>query len=383
MSGYISTIHSEIHFLMEKALELFPGIKKVIGIAAIDNTTEILQATSDKTPIESISILDSTQYKTIEKMRETTKNLSWFSSEDLPFSITPTRPSQKLMFDELSNVVLCIPFLNQKDAKSDLILLYFNADSSNFGLSVSTSKLSTETKTVLAQIAKQSLLIHLESYKKMNYVSEEFRQTIQKLAIKYQNLKEEKNQQFYSSKDRFIKYCKQILNEISKKSGINSEFSGEALQLLENWTGNLWHVKSIIQQAFDFAWKSRIQLNLPLLVIEDWHLDLNNTLESTENEDIIKITESRFLKTYALLERLEEAAKRVIGNSQNLTGANVGNAMNQPISAAAITDSIKKNQGKIRSLCTQFPERWKIIRSEFKPITNALVVKIDLEKQIG
>jgi hypothetical protein len=46
--------------------------------------------------------------------------------------------------------------------------------------------------------------------------------------------------------------------------------------------------------------------------------------------------------------------------------------MEKPISAPAITDAIRKNRENILQLLEQHPEKWQLIRSYFKPLTNIL-----------
>ena len=374
---------SDIVFLMEKAGELFPGIQKVIGIASIEHRIRIYQLESETELIEELSYSDNFQQKTIEKMRESNRITSWHAADDLPFSIQAAKQNQKMMFDELSNVVLCIPFVNSSDHKYDQLFIYFNQDFSNFGINLSSTRISTETKNVIAYLCRQSLKLHLENQRSTEAEFAESRENIQVLIQRFQHLKEEKNKQVDQVRNRILEFAKRILKDLSKRFGYNAEFTKEAADILQNWNGNLWDLSAIIGNAFDFARKLGNQHQSPLLRIEDWHLDLNNITSATENEEIAKVSESKYLKTYALLERLEEAARRVASDARNLTGSNVGTAMNQPISAAAITDAIKKNQGKIRTLLQQFPDKWKIIRSEFKPITNILEVKADFKSQVG
>ena len=77
----------------------------------------------------------------------------------------------------------------------------------------------------------------------------------------------------------------------------------------------------------------------------------------------------------ALLDKLEEAAVRVVNNSEDLTGVNVGKACSRAISAPAISDALKKHKNKINTLLDEFPDRWKLIREEFKPLINILSPK--------
>ncbi|HRY98937.1 MAG TPA: hypothetical protein P5550_07750, partial [Bacteroidales bacterium] len=59
-------------------------------------------------------------------------------------------------------------------------------------------------------------------------------------------------------------------------------------------------------------------------------------------------------------------------SSRKLTSANVGRLCPTPISAPAISDSIRNHRDRIISLLSRHPERWPLIRRRFRPITNIL-----------
>jgi hypothetical protein len=46
--------------------------------------------------------------------------------------------------------------------------------------------------------------------------------------------------------------------------------------------------------------------------------------------------------------------------------------MDPPISAPAITESLGKSRDLIRQLLEKYPEKWEIIRRDFKPLLNQL-----------
>jgi hypothetical protein len=73
-----------------------------------------------------------------------------------------------------------------------------------------------------------------------------------------------------------------------------------------------------------------------------------------------------------LLDRLEKSASSLKSRSLQLTGANVGKNLSPPISAPAITDALSKNKILIRQLISRHPDKWEIIRKEFRPLLNIL-----------
>ncbi|MBL6950397.1 MAG: hypothetical protein ISR57_07110, partial [Bacteroidales bacterium] len=64
----------------------------------------------------------------------------------------------------------------------------------------------------------------------------------------------------------------------------------------------------------------------------------------------------------------------------SLTSVNVGKEFPTPISAPAITDALRKHKKRIIHLFDQYPEKWEIIRHEFRPIQNILNAIQDFEQ---
>jgi hypothetical protein len=80
----------------------------------------------------------------------------------------------------------------------------------------------------------------------------------------------------------------------------------------------------------------------------------------------------RFTKTYQLLERYELSAEKAHAQGKSIIGKNIGEFCSPPISNAAITDSLNKHSRKIYELFERYPEKWPIIRSEFRSVANIL-----------
>jgi len=55
-----------------------------------------------------------------------------------------------------------------------------------------------------------------------------------------------------------------------------------------------------------------------------------------------------------------------------LTGVNLGNYCIPSVTPAAISDALKKHSKKIMTLFEQEPNRWSILRNEFRPVKNIM-----------
>ena len=67
-----------------------------------------------------------------------------------------------------------------------------------------------------------------------------------------------------------------------------------------------------------------------------------------------------------------------MAKNMDITSANVGNACNIPITAPAISDAMKKHRNKIIHLLNKHPERWQLLRKEFRPVRNILSSRPEL-----
>jgi hypothetical protein len=80
----------------------------------------------------------------------------------------------------------------------------------------------------------------------------------------------------------------------------------------------------------------------------------------------------KYEKTWMLLDKLENAAQEVKANNKKLIRENVGIHCPTPITAPAITDAVKKHYAKIIYLMKKYPDRWTIIRNEFRPVKKLI-----------
>jgi hypothetical protein len=107
------------------------------------------------------------------------------------------------------------------------------------------------------------------------------------------------------------------------------------------------------------------------IFIEGFHLIFPES-KKTEPRKVAQEPASRQTKTFLWLDSLEEAATIVHHQKKPLTGTNVGKAFEKPVSAPAISDKLKNRQNTIRELFITHPDRWTLVKKEFKPLMNIL-----------
>lgn len=80
----------------------------------------------------------------------------------------------------------------------------------------------------------------------------------------------------------------------------------------------------------------------------------------------------RYTKTYKLLDRYEHAAERVHQMNLPIIGKHIGSHCKPAVSNAAITDALNKHAKKIYELFQRYPDKWPIIRGEFRSVANIM-----------
>ena len=73
-----------------------------------------------------------------------------------------------------------------------------------------------------------------------------------------------------------------------------------------------------------------------------------------------------------MLNKIELAVKTVMANKERVTGINVGKAFEKPISAAAITDYLKKHFNEVNEILAENPSKFPEARANFKPLINII-----------
>ncbi len=168
-----------------------------------------------------------------------------------------------------------------------------------------------------------------------------------------------------------VNLCHSHLQQLSEEYQIHFSLDKSALKKLEHFNGSLEQLKSTLTHAAQMALNMQYGTAQTNIVLKAWDIQFDTFSTVTESPNEPGIQE-RYQKTYLLLEKLENAARRVINNQDRLTSENVGSACPTPISAPAISDALKNHQKAI-ILLNQFPDRWPTLRNEFRPVRNLLL----------
>ncbi|NTW34107.1 MAG: hypothetical protein HGB12_16065 [Bacteroidetes bacterium] len=377
-----SFIENYILNVLDKAHSMLPGIEKIIAIYFNPETNSIkakcaVEDNEEGKTIEELSIEDSDGI--IDKLRIKNSYFNWYQRDETPFEVKQKKKQvQMSVFNELDNIVLCLGYFNEHDKKNDLLFFYFNKDRSNFGVSESDKFLTPTNKKIIGFMLYNSIKTIVESANKDIVILKTYNESTKSLVKRYSQTKEELLKARNSYGLSLIDLCKMYLKELgNKETRYNYIFSEDALNRIKAFQGDITELKNIIQKAVDYVSNLYFDSNEQDIYISEDYLNFETLCGGIAVKPQETQLFDKYSKTINLLEKLEKAARNVVAQSMNLTSANVGNACSTPISAPAISDAVKKHKNKIIFLLNKYPDRWKLIRSDFRPVKNVLSVNSD------
>ncbi len=360
---------------------LVPGIEKMIAIyydeKADSMQGRLMSGNTEERKIEEINVLDSRDL--VGRMRIEKSRFNWYSRDDLPFDLERSLRREASIFSELDNIVLLLRFKNMADKLNDLLFIYFNRNFGNFGLSNATKRLSTDNKQIIATLLYNSFNTQIHQNRQDLEVLQNIRSHTSALMRELEKLKRDLQRTRSDYGESLVNLCMEYIRKFSTECGRNYQLSDEAKNKIKTFKGNIKYLQSIIRESIVFSENIYIGEDFDEILIKDYHINLDSydteLVEETQSGEI----GDKYSRTTQLLDKLENAARTVIGRRQSLTSGNVGEACPTPITAPAITDALKKHRNKILHLFKAYPEKWEIIRREFRPVRN-LMVSADQEK---
>lgn len=349
--------------------EIFPGIERIIVLfydqGGKCGGEDIVQAGQG---YKSLNLLADSLLSYLRDLAGKAPGYLWISPGQLPFETRATGGGQLDIFAELSYTVLQLR-LRTEDGM-DMFYLFFRDDQSNLGISRNQSPLDTAQKALIGSLAYRFVRMLYDN-------SLEYKQFIAEFT--------ELNNRIFGGNScdndtcvsgRWIEsWAKDRLKTVSADSGISLNLSSEAIDRLSR-VSDYETASKALDQAIRFAVMNAVARSLNEAIIEASYIrfDVPESPESSEKVGDLNpaLSRNRVKKTAAFLDKLEAAAYKILKSGDELTGNAVGRTMEKPISAPAITDAIRKNRDKILQLLDQHPERWQLIRTYFKPLTNIL-----------
>ncbi len=128
-----------------------------------------------------------------------------------------------------------------------------------------------------------------------------------------------KNKNTHSDLEKMrLDFVDYIIKRISKAKNIDIAMSSGAIEIATRYEGGFAKMERWIEEAFEFAQFTDYEEAKPVLVIDEWHL--GDTEFEEQNQMESEWVDTKYMKVYSLLDRLETAALRVAGDEKILQG---------------------------------------------------------------
>ena len=164
------------------------------------------------------------------------------------------------------------------------------------------------------------------------------------------------------NRDLLIDICNEYLQNLSVSRNKKFILHENAVKRLLNYNGLWRELKTILEKAAQFA--ENVQTgNKFNIEIKPNYLDFSKQKKTFETNRT-----PRHSQAIELLDNLEQAAEKLLENNIRVNGTNLGNTLQKKITAAAISEALKKHRKSIIQLFSQYPERWKLLRNEFRAV---------------
>lgn len=353
---------------------ILPGIEKVSMVYWSERQNQIKALTKSKglTDIEDHQeLLSKPEGKfLLQKFRSVNKPYEWIRIAESPLIDHSNAEKDADLFSELHNTILILRYRNESDGKYDVLMIYFNKNLNQFGLAVGEKVLSIENKSIIGHILYHYFKNIFGSNSFNFSLLQSIRQSVQSIRRENKRLKEENLHLTKNLEEMIMQLSLQHVRHISDTSNKEYTLTDEALSKLKGFRGNIGHLPALLDQAVIFAENILSEPDDVAIRITEDLISLENFQEEDKHVSTIKRIDGRESRTIQLLDRLEKAAKLLKNKDMPLTGVNIGKSMEQPITAPAISDALKKHKSTILKLLKRYPQKWEIIRTEFRPIRN-------------
>lgn len=345
-----------IPYLLERIHHYLPGVHEVNGLWL--GYDKQLYSSNESGPIR-----DHLKVK-VQEIRHIQISSDWSQNADL-FDESSISKKQLALDDENAMNVLRLYFNSPIDGLKDIITITFPNNVFLKNLDIEFKGISTQEKRILS-----NLLLSVLTTEHQKVIDERaFLKRVEKINLKTEQkitqLKGhlESTEQLYSSAirnilDEFkVKYEKELNKEFIFSNKIASQLSKERLsiELIEN----------VVRNAIYLAYNLNISVQTIQITEDHIQIDQNQEIQTlrtefSKNED----------KIHVLLDRYEAAAIKARDKGLVVNGKNIASQLDPPVTPPAITDAVKKNSNKISYLLQQYPEKWRFVRKNIKPIHN-------------
>lgn len=342
------------NYILKNSRQMISGLDKCMAVFYNQNKNEVEALVFDG----ELNKLMYDDTGLIGKLRSLNKKANWIKPNQVPFE-TKTLQNEQLTFtDEEESSVLELRFQNTVDNKADVIYFYFKNNIANFKLSSTNEAMAITIKEVIQNLIYNQLTLLLEASNSNRLIHQKIASNIDfgSLQTEISNLKE---RNFKQTNDIYS----YLLNELTTHESTDFVLSEAAIKKLVELNINLVDAKEILRQSLEVLVNKYVLGDM-------YEISENDIITSNRPSHHKTVAEENLDKTVQFLNRYEHAAKLLISKNEKITGINIGNTCQPNVSAAAISDILKKHQSKIIKLFNQQPEKWSSLRQNFRPIKS-------------
>lgn len=375
----------EFSFSKEPGLVILNHLSSMLPVGVdiqvyfCNKTGDIFKSEYKNGKTETHEINDDNELSQVFDIRKQRKNpYSWeLSREQLDFiKSAGKRNIQFSLQNENEHLMLSMRYNSIFDKNNDVVFLSFREDMSFFGIEGGHIKMNTENKTIIANLLYKSsvsiLQVAQEDYDSLKKFTSKTQTTISNVKQykdKLKQLREDHHKNIVSIAQSFIQ-------NLSKKYCVEFIFTDECINALKDFSSNLPRLQDIVENAALYAYNLNSFRKKGTVTIEEEYLELGQSDISARTETARNVRTSYKLnrkeRAEIMLNKIELAVKRVMANKDRVTGINVGKAFETPITAAAITDYLKKHFDEINEILEENPSRFPEARANFKPLQNVI-----------
>lgn len=341
---------------------VFPGIDRIIMLrssskGALNGQELIRNGTNYRLRTLIIDGLDSEGY-----IKQENSGYAWLHPNELPFDQKKNAKVNHHLFSEEQYLVLCIKVeTDNEDIES--FYLFFREDQSNFGISRLQGSLDSARKALIGTLILRMVRIFYRSANKYEEYISMFTNVTRSLF---------ESSSISSSNPSSLKWttdwANDFLRTFSPQPTSSWVLPSESLEKLNAATDyssaklaltNAAQITSMLYAADD-EWTI-----LPAFITFE-------TVDKNEIKDPPVAAESRMSKAITWLDNVEEATEKIMALGEEPTGNAVGQSLDRPVSAPAITDWLRQNQRRVMMLLDRHPAKWPLIRENFRPLMNMI-----------
>mgnify|MGYP000966806368 CR=1 FL=1 len=371
MRGKFSFLGHDLEIILSQSRQLLPGIRRMDAFYH-DSSTETFTAVTinpEDDPPEPYELMIEGKAEPLLKLIHLKSSYSWYADEELPYNIKGSSPKIPDVFSELNKVVLMIRLSNDDGSARDALVIYFREKMSNFGMNLAQKELTAEHKEIIAHMLINMVTTVRNIARLDRTVWNPIKEIMKENHFKMDQTTRKLDDLMQRYQERLVDSCNYFLSNISANEGRKYVFTEGALRLIKSSSVEYYKIENAIKLAVQLANNFHSDDEGPQIEITENFLNFNAAKLEEEKSDL---ADTVYEKPFNYLTSLELLAEKVKAKNLQVKSQTVVDEMENPVNPSAITWMVNHNMKAIQHLFRLYPDKWPIIRNEFKPILRII-----------